>query len=89
MVSKRARGISMVSDPPFTNLVQRNDRDEHDVFEGTGKGTSPVTSRILPSPILFKKVTTTKNLCALDDFLVARSFIKKNYSLVREDFHAS
>ena len=26
----------MVSDSPFTNLVQGNDRNEHDAFEGHG-----------------------------------------------------
>jgi len=38
MVSKRARGINMVSDPPFTNLIQESDHNEHDAFEGHGKG---------------------------------------------------
>ena len=28
----------MVSDPPFINLVQESDRNEHDAFEGHGKG---------------------------------------------------
>ena len=38
MASKRERGISIVSDPLFT------DRDEHDAFEGYGKGD--VTSKV-------------------------------------------
>ena len=42
-----------------------------------GKRTSLVRSRILPSPILFKKVTATKNSCSLDDFLVTESSIKQ------------
>ena len=42
----------------------------------TGKGTSPVRSRILPSPILFKEMTSTKNPCSLDDLLVGKSSIK-------------
>ena len=45
-------------------------------LKATGKETSPIRSRILPSPILFKKVTVMKNSCSLDDFLVAKSFIK-------------
>ena len=36
----------------------------------TEKRTSPVKSRILPSPILLKEMTATKNPCSLDDFLV-------------------
>ena len=43
----------------------------------TGKGVSPVRCRILPSPILFKEVTASKNSCSLDDFLAAKSFIKR------------
>ena len=42
----------------------------------TGKRMPLVRSRILPSPILFKKVIATKNPCSLDDFLVAKYFIK-------------
>ena len=38
MVSKRARGINMVSDSPFTNIVQGSDYNEHDAFEDHGKG---------------------------------------------------
>ena len=37
----------------------------------TGKRMSLVSSQILPSPILVKEVTATKNPCSLDDFLVA------------------
>ena len=33
-----------------------------------GKRRSPVRSRILHSPILFKEMTTTKDPCSLDDF---------------------
>jgi len=67
----------MVSDPPFTNIIQGSDHNEHDAFEGHGKGD--VTSKVsdLPSLILFKEVTKTKNLHSLDDFRVARSFIKR------------
>jgi len=36
-----------------------------------------VWSRILPSLILFKEMTTTKNTCSLDDFLVVRYSIKQ------------
>jgi len=43
----------------------------------TGKGVSPVRSWILPSPILFKEVTAAKNPCSLDDFLLAKSSIKR------------
>ena len=43
----------------------------------TGKRMSPVRSWILSSPILIKKVTATKNPCLLDDFLVAKSSIKR------------
>jgi len=45
-------------------------------LKDTGKRTSPVRSRILPSPILFKEVIVTKNSCSLDDFLVAELPIK-------------
>ena len=38
MASKRERENSVVSDPPFTNLVQGSDHNEHDTFEGQGKG---------------------------------------------------
>ena len=38
----------MVSDPPFTNLVQGSDRNEHDAFEGHVKGD--VTSKVLDPP---------------------------------------
>ena len=76
MVSTRERETNMVSDLFFTNLIQGSDRNEHDAFEGHGKGTSPVRSQILPSPILFKEVTATKNPCSLDDFLVVKSPIK-------------
>jgi len=68
----------MVPDPPFTNLIQGSDCNEHDAFEGHGKETLPACSRILPSPILFKKVTMIENSCTLDDFLVAKSPIKWN-----------
>ena len=46
-------------------------------LKATGKGMSPVRSQILPSPILFKKVTTMKNSCSLDNFLIEKSFIKR------------
>jgi len=46
-------------------------------LKATGKRTSPVRSQILPSPILFKEVTATKNSCSLDDFLVAELPIKE------------
>ena len=52
------------------------DRNEHDAFEVTGKRTSPVRSRILLSPILFKAVAAMKNPCSLDDFLVVELPIK-------------
>jgi len=42
------RGISMVSNHPFTNIVQGSDRNEHDVFEGHGKGD--VTSKVSDPP---------------------------------------
>jgi len=38
----------MVSNPPFTNLVQRSDRNEHDAFEGPKK--RDVTSKISDPP---------------------------------------
>jgi len=44
----------------------------------TRKGMPLVRSRIHPSPILLKKVTAMKNSCSLDDFLTARSSIKRN-----------
>ena len=43
----------------------------------TGKRKSPVRSQILPSPILFKEVTATKNPCSLDAFLVVEMLIKR------------
>ena len=49
----------MVSDPPFTNLIQGSDHNKHNAFEGHGKGMSPVKSQIVPSPILFMEATTT------------------------------
>ena len=42
MESKRKREINMVSDPLFTN------RNEHDAFEGHGKGE--VTEKVLDPP---------------------------------------
>jgi len=49
MASKREREISMVSDPPFINLVQGSYRNEHDAFEGHGKRN--VTSKVLDPPV--------------------------------------
>ena len=48
----------------------------------TGNEMSPVRSRILFSPILFKEVTATKNPCSLDD-LVAKSSIKRRITTSR------
>jgi len=42
----------------------------------TRKRTSPVRSRILPSPILLKGVIAMKNPYSLDDFLVVEMLIK-------------
>ena len=39
----------MVSDPPFTNLIQGSDHNEYDAFEGHEKGD--VTSKV--SDLLF------------------------------------
>ena len=46
-------------------------------LKGTGNEMSPLRSQILLSPILFKEVTATKHPCSLDDFLVAKSSIKR------------
>jgi len=46
-------------------------------LEATGKRMSPVRPRILPSPILPPEVTSTKNSCLLDDFLVVEMLIKR------------
>ena len=43
----------------------------------TRKRTSPVRSRILPSLILPPEVTSTKNSCSLDNFLVVEMFINE------------
>ena len=51
------------------------DHNEHSAFEGHGK--EDVTSKVLPSPILFKEVTATKNPCSLDDFLMVELPIKR------------
>ena len=51
------------------------------LLQVTGKMTSPVRSRILPSPILRPEVTSTKNPCALDDFLVVEIFINEGLRL--------
>ena len=67
----------MVSDPSFTNLVQGSDRNELDAFEGHGKENITCVVSDPPSPIFFKEVTTTENSCSLDDFLVAKSPIKR------------
>ena len=42
----------------------------------TEQRTSPVRSQILPSPILLKEVTATKNPCSLDAFLMVEMLIK-------------
>jgi len=76
MASKWEREIGMVSGPPFTILFQEATAMSMMHLKVTGKGMSPVRPQILPSPILFKEVTATKNPCSLDDFLVARSSIK-------------
>ena len=50
------------------------------LLQVTGKRTSPVRSvrsQILPSPILPPEVTSTKNSCSLDDFLVVEMFINE------------
>ena len=52
------------------------DHNEHGTFEGHGKENVTSKVSILLSPILFKEVTTTKNPCSLDDFLVAELPIK-------------
>ena len=48
--SKRKWGISIISDPPFTNLVRGSDRNEHDAFEGHEKGH--VTSKVSDHPFI-------------------------------------
>ena len=50
------------------------------LLQVTGKRTSPVRSRILPSPILSPEVTSMKNPCSLDDFLWWRCSSTKDYS---------
>jgi len=45
-------------------------------FKAIGKRMLPVRSRILPSPILLKEVTWTKNPCSSDAFLVVEMLIK-------------
>jgi len=81
----RARKIHVVVDthqdiighdaPVMSQILP--DHCEHGTLKVMGKRTSPVRSRILPSPILFKEVTTTKNSCSLDDFLVVELPIKR------------
>ena len=46
-------------------------------LKAKGKRMSPVRSRILPSPILLKEVTATKNPCSLDAFLVVVMLTKR------------
>ena len=67
----------MVSNPPFTNHVQESDRNEHDAFEGHEKGN--ITGMVSDPHFtnLFQEVTAMENLCSLDDFLVAKSPIKR------------
>ena len=47
------------------------------LLQVTGKRTSPVRSQILPSSILLPEVTSRKNACSLDDFLVVEMFINE------------
>ena len=53
----------------------------------TGKRRSPVRFWILPSSILLKKVTATKNLCSLDDFLVVKMLIKRRITALCRPSH--
>jgi len=84
-VCLRARKIRVVFDSPqdiigHDALVMSQilpDLNEHGACEVTGKRISPVRSRILPSPILFKAVIVTKNSCSLDDFLIVELPIKR------------
>ena len=46
-------------------------------LDAAGKRMTPVRSQILPSPILSPEVTSTKNPCSLDDFLVVEMFINE------------
>ena len=55
---------------PLLGLCTRN-------LKVTGKGMSPLRSRILSSPVSFKEVITIKNPCSLNDFLVAKYSIKR------------
>jgi len=80
----RARKINVVFDSP-QDIIGHDapvmsqilpDLNEHGACEVTKKRISPVRSRILPSPILFKAVIAMKNPCSLDDFLKVELPIK-------------